>query len=142
MPDLNNNDAEQALIAMYFAYRRFTAEADEKLKQLSLQRTHHRILFFVGKNPNITVGELNQLLAVSKQTTHGPLRTLLKQNLVVANPKADDKRARCLKLTSHGQHLEAELTRIQVDLIQRAFCDEDQQSYESWLAAMHKIAVV
>ena len=44
--------------AFYFAYRAFTRVADDILESRGLNRVHHRILYFVGRHPGITVGEL------------------------------------------------------------------------------------
>ena len=52
MIDLKRQEELRASIEIfYFAYRAFTARPDRILKQRGLGRVHHRILYFVGRNP-------------------------------------------------------------------------------------------
>jgi len=55
-----------ALELMHFAYRAFTAGPDRILEGRGLQRVHHRILYFVGRHPGISVNGLLAILAVSR----------------------------------------------------------------------------
>ena len=73
-----NTDArlQQAIELFYFAYRSFTAGPDRILLDKGLGRVHHRVLYFVGRNPRININELLQILGVSKQALNGPLRKL------------------------------------------------------------------
>ena len=48
-------DLNQALELFHFAFRAFTAKPDQLLEARGLQRVHHRILYFVGRNPEIRV---------------------------------------------------------------------------------------
>ena len=62
--------------ALYFGYRAFTALPDRILAEQGLGRAHHRILYFVRREPGISIGDLLALLKVSKQARHRPLRHL------------------------------------------------------------------
>ena len=66
-----------AIEQFYFGYRAFTAPPDRILDQRGLGRVHHRILYFVGRNPQISVNTLLGLLSVSKQALNAPLRQLI-----------------------------------------------------------------
>ena len=67
----------QCIEAFYFGYREFTAQPDRILEDRGLNRVHHRILYFIGRNPGIGVGALLDILQVSKQALHAPLRLSL-----------------------------------------------------------------
>ena len=56
-----------AMELFYFGYRAFTAHPDRVLDQRGLGRVHHRILYFVGRNPDTSVNELLSVLGVTKQ---------------------------------------------------------------------------
>ena len=48
----------EALELLFFSYRDFTGEADAVLDTYGFGRAHHRIIYFVGANEGISVGEL------------------------------------------------------------------------------------
>ena len=122
MVDPSRQDAlHEAIAAMYFAYRAFTDRADRILERRGLGRAHHRILYFIGRNPDIAVSGLLDLLAVSKQALNAPLRQLLEMNLVAVAPGGTDRRVKPLRLTESGRRLEAELTATQMRQLQAAF---------------------
>jgi hypothetical protein len=43
---------QEAIELLYFGYRAFTDRPDRILGQRGLNRVHHRILYFVGRNPD------------------------------------------------------------------------------------------
>ncbi|MFO1390315.1 MarR family winged helix-turn-helix transcriptional regulator [Cellvibrio sp.] len=105
----------------HFAFRAFTAKPDQLLEARGLQRVHHRILYFVGRNPEIRVSGLLAILGVTKQALHAPLRQLMAMGLIQDSPHASDKRGKCLKLTPEGEKLEAALSGAQRKLHAPAF---------------------
>ncbi len=70
-------ELNEALELFFFGYREFTAYPDGVLAKRGLGRVHHRILYFVGRNPGVTVGDLLGVLGVSKQALNAPLRRLM-----------------------------------------------------------------
>ena len=72
---------------MYFSYRAFTKEPDKLLAKRGLNRVHHRVLYFVGRNPGIAVNELLTILDVSKQALNQPMRQLLEMRLISVKSK-------------------------------------------------------
>ena len=77
LPQDGNDEARlrEAIELLYFGYREFTAGPDRILAERGLSRTHHRILYFIGRNEAVSVSELLAILAVTKQALHGPLFT-------------------------------------------------------------------
>ena len=55
---LREEELRQGIEMLFFAYRDFTAEADAILAQYGFGRAHHRVIYFVGRNPGMTVSEL------------------------------------------------------------------------------------
>src|SRR5690606_39167123 len=121
MVDLNKDELREAIELLYFAYRSFTAGPDRILEEQGLGRVHHRILYFVGRNPHININELLRILDVSKQALNAPLRKLLELGLVEAETAAHDRRVKQLKLSRQGQKLEARLTSTQMELLGKVF---------------------
>ena len=124
----------------YFAYRAFTAGADALLAARGLGRVHHRVLYFVGRNPDLAVHELLQILAVSKQALHAPLRALLAAGLVQARPDARDRRLRRLRLSPAGRRLEARLSATQSRQLERVFAGAGGAARLHWRRVMRAIS--
>ena len=82
----------QAIEYLYYAYRSFTERPDKILDKRGLGRVHHRILYFVGRNPGTTVNALLSTLQVSKQALNAPLRQLLAMQLISAQTATHDGR--------------------------------------------------
>jgi DNA-binding MarR family transcriptional regulator len=141
MIDLNRQESLRGAIELlYFAYRGFTDRADRILDRRGLGRVHHRILYFIGRNPDISVQGLLHLLAVSKQALNAPLRQLIEMKLVLALPTPDDRRVKALRLSDEGARLEAELTGVQMEFLDSAFNQAGTKSQAGWWQVMEQLA--
>lgn len=129
-----------AIEELYFAYRAFTAPPDRILGKRGLGRVHHRILYFVGRNPHISVNALLRILGVSKQALHAPLRQLLGEGLIEMTPAAHDRRVRQLALTASGRKLEAQLARTQMQELEAVFGLAGPAAEAGWHAVMRHLA--
>ncbi len=127
------NPEHDAIEALYFAYRAFTAEPDRILAKQGLGRAHHRILYFVARTPAVTVGELLNTLEISKQALASPLRRLLSDAYITQTPDTQDKRVRRLQLTPKGRKLESALSTAQSAMLRRAFEHVGAQDRRAWL---------
>ena len=95
---------------LFFAYRDFTAEPDAILAQHGFGRAHHRVVHFVGRHPQITVGELLGILRITKQSLNRVLGQLVRQGFIAQHRGAEDRRQRLLELTESGRELERRLS--------------------------------
>ena len=118
----------EALELFFFAYREFTAYPDEILARRDLQRVHHRILYFVGRNPGITVSDLLRILAITKQSLSRVLGQLVEEGFVAQEQDSKDRRRRLLTLTEKGRGLERDLTERQMTRIARAYREEGPEA--------------
>jgi DNA-binding MarR family transcriptional regulator len=100
----------QGIELLFFAYRDFTAEPDAILEEYGFGRAHHRIVHFVGRHPHITVGELLEILRITKQSLNRVLGELVRQGFIVQHRGAEDRRQRLLELTERGRELEQRLS--------------------------------
>lgn len=140
MVDLKRQDELRGAIELlYFAYRGFTDRPDRILERRGLGRVHHRILYFIGRRPDVSVRGLLDLLAVSKQALNAPLRQLMEMSLVSALTDPDDRRVKNLRLTPEGQRLEAELTGAQMRHLQTAFDRVGADAEAGWRAVMGEL---
>lgn len=129
-----------AIEQFYFGYRAFTNSPDRILNQRGLGRVHHRILYFVGRNPQISINELLKLLSVSKQALNAPLRQLVEMRLVMMKTAGHDRRVRQLSLTSTGAKLEAQLTGTQVKLLRAVFEKAGPSAEAGWHQVMRRLS--
>jgi DNA-binding MarR family transcriptional regulator len=139
-PPDHGDELRGAIELLYFAYRGFTDRPDRILERRGLGRVHHRILYFIGRRPDVSIRGLLDLLAVSKQALNAPLRRLLEMDLVIAVAAAGDRRVKNLRLTSEGERLEGELTGVQIQRLQAAFDRAGPASHEGWRTVMAELA--
>ena len=125
-----------AIEHFYFAYRAFTAKPDHILEQRGLGRVHHRILYFIGRNPGLAVNGLLSILGVSKQALNAPLRQLIAMKLITTETSPHDKRVKKLVLTDHGKKLETQLTHTQMKHLGDVFDEMGSKAERAWLAMM------
>lgn len=129
-----------AIEQFYFGYRAFTTAPDRILGQRGLGRVHHRILYFVGRHPQISINVLLSLLNVSKQALNAPLRQLIAMRLVAINTAEHDRRVRQLSLTTIGQKLEAQLTGTQMKQLQTVFEEAGASAEAGWHQVMSSLS--
>jgi DNA-binding MarR family transcriptional regulator len=118
---LRDEDLREAIELLFFAYRDFTGEADVVLETYGFGRAHHRIIYFVGANPGISVGELLAILKITKQSLSRVLSQLVEEGFVDQETDPGDRRRRRLYLTDKGRALENELTQRQSRHIAEAY---------------------
>ena len=126
--------------ALYFGYRAFTSLPDRILAEYGLGRAHHRILYFVQREPGISTGGLLSVLDVTKQAIHRPLKELESLGLLTIAPDAQDKRIRRISTSEEGARLEARLTGAQTHLLREVFADVDATTEAHWRAVMIRLA--
>jgi DNA-binding MarR family transcriptional regulator len=141
MVDLNREAAlQEAIELLYFGYRAFTDRPDRILGQRGLNRVHHRILYFVGRNPDVSVNALLDILEVSKQALNGPLRQLVEMGLVAMRLAGHDRRVKELRLTYDGEKLEARLSGTQRKQLAEVFDAAGTAAEAGWRQVMRRLA--
>lgn len=136
---LGDEEVRQALELLFFAYRDFTSEPDAILAKDGFGRAHHRVIYFIKRNPGITVNRLLGILKITKQSLSRVLGHLMREDFVARETDASDRRRRILRLTAKGENLEAQLTNCQGTRIRRAYKHAGAtavQGFKSVLAAI------
>jgi DNA-binding MarR family transcriptional regulator len=118
---LRDEDLRQGLDLLFFAWRDLAAEADAALEKEGLGRAHHRALYFIGRNPGLSVGDLMAILGITKQSVGRVLKELTAKGLISQAVGSEDRRERRLALTEAGQALEQALTAPQRALMADAY---------------------
>ena len=110
---LTDENLRKGIEAMFFAYRGFTSDPDRILQDMDYGRAHHRAMHFIHRAPGTTVGNLLDILGVTKQSLNRVLRSLFEDGLVEARVGRKDRRERHLYLTEKGAALERSLSDAQ-----------------------------
>ena len=133
---LRDEDLRQGIELLFFAYRDFTARADAILAQQAMGRAHHRVVYFVGRHPGISVSELLDILSITKQSLSRVLSQLVREGYIIQKTGTTDRRQRLLHLTEKGRRLEGELTSEQRARIAAAYKDAGAVAVEGFRKVM------
>jgi DNA-binding MarR family transcriptional regulator len=133
---LREEELRQAMELLFYAYRDFTSEPDVILGKIGFGRAHHRVIYFIGRNPAITVSELLSILRITKQSLSRVLGELVRQGFVAQRPGARDRRQRLLELTEKGIELERQLSETQRQRIARAYRKAGAEAVEGFRKVM------
>ena len=117
---LREPELRQGIELLYYAYRDFTAEPDAMLARYGFGRAHHRVIYFVGRHPHMSVTELLGILRITKQSLSRVLSQLVEQGFIVQKTGSRDRRQRLLELTAKGVDLERQLSENQRQRIAKA----------------------
>ncbi len=135
-PYLSDEELRQALELLFFAYRDFTGEPDAILASDGFGRAHHRVIYFVKRNPSITVNHLLGILKITKQSLSRVLGQLIDDGYIHQQTDPGDRRRRTLTLTDKGEALESRLTGCQSARISRAYRAAGAQAVEGFKAVL------
>jgi DNA-binding MarR family transcriptional regulator len=136
---LRDAELRQAMELLFFAYRDFTGEADAILADYGFGRAHHRVIYFVGANPGITVSELLQILKITKQSLSRVLGELINDGFIHQRTDKADRRRRRLYLTAKGASLERMLTDRQSQRIAGAYRTAGAEAVEGFRTVLRGI---
>jgi len=125
---------------MYYGWRGMTLTADGYLATLGLSRPHHRILYVVARQPDISIGALVDVLGISKQAVSRPLKALLERKFLTSQRSAAQHRTKLLRLTAEGQRIEQRASGYERKVMRAAFDKVGEPGAAAWMAVMGAIA--
>ena len=135
----HEEELRQGIELLFYAYRDFTAEPDAMLARYGFGRAHHRVIYFVGRHPHMSVSELLGILRITKQSLARVLSQLVRQGFIVQQTGKSDRRQRLLQLTPAGIELERELSENQRQRIERAYAEAGPQAVEGFRKVMLQV---
>ncbi|WBY07601.1 helix-turn-helix domain-containing protein [Sphingomonas sp. 7/4-4] len=106
---LREPEIRRGIELLYFGYANLTRSIDAGLAKQGLGRAHHRALYFIARQPDLTVSALLTILGITKQSLGRVLGELADRGMVETRAGERDRRQRLLRLTPAGAALEAEL---------------------------------
>ncbi|WP_296068836.1 MarR family winged helix-turn-helix transcriptional regulator [uncultured Agrobacterium sp.] len=106
--------------SLFFAYRDFVSDPDVILSKLDYGRAHHRVVYFVSRQPGMTVADLLDTLGITKQSLARVLKLLIDDGYIRQMAGPEDRRQRRLYPTLTGRELALALSEPQSRRIDRA----------------------
>ena len=138
MRELHPEDG--ALLLMHFAFRGLVMKADAYLAGQGLSRVHHRVLYAVARADGISIGQLIDLLGVSKQAMHRPLKYLQDEGYIVAERDPQQHRSKQLRLTVRGARTEKQASAHEREAMETALRGVSPSEQEAWRKIMTVLA--
>jgi DNA-binding MarR family transcriptional regulator len=133
---LREEELRQGIELLFYAYRDFTSEPDAMLASYGFGRAHHRVIYFVGRHPEMTVTELLGILKITKQSLSRVLSQLIEQGFITQRAGERDRRQRLLGLTEKGIELERQLSENQRARVAGAYREAGAQAVEGFRKVM------
>jgi len=106
---LREHEVRRGVELLFFGYTRLTRSIDEGLAEHGLGRAHHRALYFIARQPDLTISELLKILAITKQSLGRVLTDLAGHGFLETRAGQVDRRQKLLRLTPEGAEFEAQL---------------------------------
>jgi DNA-binding MarR family transcriptional regulator len=106
---LTEPELRRGVELLHFGHSHLNRALDAVLAPQGLGRAHQRALYFIARQPDVSVTELLRLLAITKQSLGRVVTELTERGLVETRAGAEDRRQRLLRLTDAGRALEGEL---------------------------------
>lgn len=133
---LREPEIRRGVELLYFGNSHLTRAIDRGLAAQGLGRAHHRALYFVARQPDMTVSQLLGLLAITKQSLGRVLNELTDRGLIDVRPGERDRRQRLLRLTADGAALENELFEALRERLSAAYASAGQAAVGGFWAVL------
>jgi DNA-binding MarR family transcriptional regulator len=137
---LRDEELRRGMEMLFLAWRNVAESADETLAAHGLGRAHHRAIYFIGRSPGITVGDLLDRLGITKQSLSRVIRQLAEQDFITVDSGLQDRRQRRLSLTPQGEAVERESTKAQRALFASAYRQAGAEAVEGFRQVLGRLA--
>jgi len=136
---LRDEELTRGIELLEQAHQALIAQPGRLATGLVLGRSHWRVLYAIGRQPGVTMVELQGTLPLTKQSLSRLLKELVDKGLVTRRPDQRDRRQRLLELTSRGRELDEQLNgrlRRQLAIAYRAAGAEAVAGYHKVLLGL------
>jgi DNA-binding MarR family transcriptional regulator len=125
---LREAEVRRGIEFLFFAHASLWRSIDARLAEQALGRAHYRALYFIARQPGLTISDLLALLGITKQSLGRVVKELEARALVSTRPGGRDRRAKELRLTEEGRTTEAAIFDLLRDAMSRAYTQAGQQA--------------
>lgn len=125
---LREAEVRRGIELLFFGHAGFWRSIDSALADAGIGRAEYRALYFIARQPGVTVGELLALLGISKQALGRVIKPLEVRGWLTSRPGNRDRRQKELRLTDSGRTIEAQLFVPLRDSMSRAYSAAGQDA--------------
>ena len=136
---LRETEIRRGAELLYFGYSHLYRNTDRLLASRGLGRAHHRALYFIARQPGLTVGTLLSILSITKQSLGRVLGELDTRGLIETEVGSEDRRQRLLRLTEGGRELEAELFGLLKERLAGAYAQAGQEAVTGFWRVLEQL---
>ena len=111
---------------LFFAHGSLWRAVDARLAEQGLGRAHYRALYFIARQPGLTISDLLALLGITKQSLGRVIKDLEARAMLATRPGNRDRRQKELRLTEEGRAIEAAVFALMRDAMSRAYTQAGQ----------------
>lgn len=111
---------------LFFAHGSLWRAVDARLAEQGLGRAHYRALYFIARQPGLTISDLLALLGITKQSLGRVVKDLEGRDMLATRPGNRDRRQKELRLTEEGRTIEAAVFALMRDAMSRAYTQAGQ----------------
>ena len=117
---------------IFFASRDISAQGEAILRAARLGRAHARALYFIARNPGLSIADLLTTLRVTKQSLNRVINDLLGGGYVERRAGMRDKRTRLLRLSAKGAALEGAIWEARRPRLVHAFREAGPEAVQGF----------
>ena len=129
---LRDEELRQGVDLIFFASRDISGQGESELRKAGLGRAHARALYFIARNPDLSVADLLAILKVTKQSLNRVINDLLAGGYVERKTGMRDRRTRQLRLSQKGAALEAAIWEARRPRLVRAFREAGPEAVQGF----------
>jgi DNA-binding MarR family transcriptional regulator len=123
---LREAEVRRGIEYLFFAHGALWRAIDARLAEKQLGRAHYRALYFIARQPGLTITDLLVLLGITKQSLGRVVKELEAREMIATRPGNRDRRQKELRLTDAGRALEASVFTLLRDAMSRAYTHAGQ----------------
>ncbi|MDZ3830182.1 MAG: MarR family transcriptional regulator [Sphingopyxis sp.] len=123
---LREEEVRRGIEFLFFAHGSLWRAIDARLGEHCLGRAHYRSLYFIARQPGLTITDLLTLLGITKQSLGRVIKELEARDLVTTRPGNRDRRQKELRLTDAGRAIEKSIFTALRDAMSRAYTHAGQ----------------
>lgn len=125
---LREDEVRRGIEYLFFAHGALWRAIDARLAEQELGRAHYRALYFIARQPGLTITDLLTLLGITKQSLGRVVKELEARDMLTTRPGNRDRRQKELRLTEAGRSLEKSVFTLLRDTMSRAYTHAGQQA--------------
>ena len=125
---LREAEERRGIEYLFFAHGALWRTIDTRLAEKELGRAHYRALYFIARQPGLTITDLLMLLGITKQSLGRVIKELEARVMIATRPGNRDRRQKELRLTDAGRAIEAAVFSQLRDAMSRAYTHAGQQA--------------